>query len=183
MVQLTKDTPLIQELGNVNELAVKAATKIFEGAAVGIEVATGFVRQLVAGDLFAGFAESQADNTSGGNGAINARVIDRGKVELAISGLAVTDVGKPVYAPDSATFTLTQGANSYVGRVERFVASGIGLVAYDASHGGSITELTAATGTPSDTIADVGGAFNQTTLNNNFKSLADKVNALLRLSK
>lgn len=43
--------------------------------------------------------------------------------------------------------------------------------------------LTAATGTPSDTIADVGGAFNQTTLNNNFKSLADKVNAVIALLK
>ena len=39
--------------------------------------------------------------------------------------------------------------------------------------------LTAATGTASDTIADVGAAFSQATLNNNFKSLADKVNALV----
>lgn len=41
------------------------------------------------------------------------------------------------------------------------------------------TSLTAATGTASDTIADVGASFSQTTLNNNFKSLADKVNALI----
>lgn len=39
--------------------------------------------------------------------------------------------------------------------------------------------LTAATGTASNTIADVGASFNQTTLNNNFKSLADKVNAII----
>lgn len=39
--------------------------------------------------------------------------------------------------------------------------------------------LTAATGTASNTIADVGGAFNQTTLNNNFKSLASKLNEVL----
>lgn len=43
--------------------------------------------------------------------------------------------------------------------------------------------LTAATGTPSTTIADVGGAFSQATLNNNFKSLADKVNNILNLLK
>lgn len=42
----------------------------------------------------------------------------------------------------------------------------------------AITTLTAATGTPSDTIADVTGAFVQATLNNNFKSLADKINAI-----
>lgn len=43
----------------------------------------------------------------------------------------------------------------------------------------AVTHLTAATGTPSDTIADVGGSFTQATLNNNFKSIADKVNAIL----
>jgi hypothetical protein len=41
--------------------------------------------------------------------------------------------------------------------------------------------LTAATGTASNTIGDVGGSFNQTTLNNNFKSLAAKVNELITL--
>lgn len=41
--------------------------------------------------------------------------------------------------------------------------------------------LTAATGTASDTIADVGSSFNQTTLNNNLKSLADKLNAVIAL--
>lgn len=43
------------------------------------------------------------------------------------------------------------------------------------------TALTAATGTASDTIADVGASFTQATLNNNFKSLSDKVNALIAI--
>jgi hypothetical protein len=43
----------------------------------------------------------------------------------------------------------------------------------------AIVALTAATGTTGNTVADVGAAFNQTTLNNNFKVLADKVNAIL----
>jgi hypothetical protein len=41
-----------------------------------------------------------------------------------------------------------------------------------------VTALTAATGTASDTIADVTGTFSQTVLNNNFKSQADKINEL-----
>ena len=41
--------------------------------------------------------------------------------------------------------------------------------------------LTAATGTASNTISDVGATFSQTTLNNNFKSLAAKVNELITL--
>lgn len=184
MTQLAKDTPLIQELGNVGELGVKAASKIFEGAAVGLEVATGFARQLVAGDLFGGFCESLADNSAGLNADIDVRVIDRGKVELAIGSLAVTDIGKPVYASDSGTFTLTQGTNSYVGRVVRFVATGVGVVAFDATDGGAVAELTdSTTGTADGTLADVGASFNQVTLNNNFADLAAKVNAILRQLK
>lgn len=41
-----------------------------------------------------------------------------------------------------------------------------------------VTALTAATGTASDTIADVTGTFSQTVLNNNLKSLAEKINEL-----
>ena len=43
----------------------------------------------------------------------------------------------------------------------------------------AIVPLTAATGTTGNTIADVTGAFSQTVLNNNFKALSDKVNAIL----
>lgn len=43
----------------------------------------------------------------------------------------------------------------------------------------AIVPLTAATGTTGNTITDVGAAFTQATLNNNFKALADKVNAIL----
>lgn len=42
-----------------------------------------------------------------------------------------------------------------------------------------IASLTAASGTADGTVADVGGAFSQTTLNNNFQDLATKVNAIL----
>jgi hypothetical protein len=52
------------------------------------------------------------------------------------------------------------------------------------ANGGTWTDvvvLTAATGTASNTIADVGATFTQTTLNNNFKSLAAKVNELITL--
>jgi hypothetical protein len=42
----------------------------------------------------------------------------------------------------------------------------------------AIVNLTAATGTGDDTVADVGAAFSQTTLNNNTKDLADKIQEL-----
>lgn len=43
----------------------------------------------------------------------------------------------------------------------------------------AVADIVATVGTADGTLADVGGAFNQTTLNNNFRDLADKLNALL----
>ncbi len=43
----------------------------------------------------------------------------------------------------------------------------------------AIVDLVSSAGSADDTIADVGGAFNQTTLNNNFADLGAKFNALL----
>ena len=43
----------------------------------------------------------------------------------------------------------------------------------------NIAALTEGPGTANGTVDDVGGAFGQTTLNNNFKELSSKVNAIL----
>jgi hypothetical protein len=42
----------------------------------------------------------------------------------------------------------------------------------------SLTALSMTVGTGDDSVADVGTAFNQTTLNNNFRDLVNKVNAI-----
>jgi len=42
----------------------------------------------------------------------------------------------------------------------------------------SLTALTMAVGTGDNSVADVGTVFSQTTLNNNFRDLVDKVNAI-----
>lgn len=43
----------------------------------------------------------------------------------------------------------------------------------------AVTNLTEGPGTANGTVADVGATFNQTTLNDNFKDLSTKLNALL----
>lgn len=43
----------------------------------------------------------------------------------------------------------------------------------------AITSLTMSVGTADNTVADVGASFNQATLNNNFRDLGDKINAIL----
>lgn len=47
----------------------------------------------------------------------------------------------------------------------------------------AVTALTNSNGTGDNTIADVGASFSQTTLNNNFRDLSDKVNAIITALK
>lgn len=185
MTTLAANSPRAYELGDRNELPVIAADIIYEGAAVG-DNGSGYARPLTAGDPFRGFAEAKADNAAGAAGDVRVRVLKKGSIQLAVGSLAITDVGKAVYASDDDTFTLTQSTNSHVGRVERFVSTGIGVVAFDASSGafGAITELTDSSGgTPSDTIVDVPGAYAEATLANQLASLTAKVNALIRMAR
>jgi hypothetical protein len=95
---------------------------------------------------------------------------------------AAAGAGTVAFAFGASTITVTNNtgktltAGSFIrlsfGRTERNGS-------YNATLAGAApTALAAATGTASDTIADVGASFTQATLNNNFKSLADKINAL-----
>lgn len=171
------------ELGDTNELPVIAADIIYEGSAVG-DNGSGYARPLTAGDPFRGFALTKADNASGAAGDIRVRLRERGKVQLSIGSLAITDVGKPVYASDDDTFTLTATSNSHIGRVVRFVSSGIGIVEFDAnrSGGGFPTALTDSSGGTSggNTIAAVSDV---ATAANAIATLAAKVNALAAMLK
>lgn len=128
---LSADTPRVYELGDINSVPVKGSAKIYEGSAVGLT--SGYARALTAGDDFVGFAERQADNSADStDGAINCRVISKGLIKLTITGVAVTDVGLPVYASADGTFTLTQSTNSYIGNVYRYVTTDTAIVAFIA---------------------------------------------------
>lgn len=175
MTTLSANACRAYELGDVNELPVIANDIIYEGAAVG-DNASGYAQPLVAGDPFRGFAESKVDNTGGSAGDKTVRVLSRGKVKLAISSLAITDVGKDVYASDDNTFTLTQGSNTRIGSVHRWVASGYGIVEFRAAEG-VIAELTDNSGgTAGASIATISDASTK----NAVASIVAKLNALLR---
>ncbi|MCP3177298.1 cytoplasmic protein [Desulfuromonas sp. KJ2020] len=133
MATLAQDTPRGYQLGEIEEYPVIASDIIYEGAAVG-ENGSGYARPLVAADPFLGFAERQADNSSGSAGDERVRVKTRGRVQLAISGLAITANDRPaVYASDDNTFTLTATSNSLIGYVSRWVSTGVAIVEFDAA--------------------------------------------------
>ncbi|HEY0847403.1 MAG TPA: hypothetical protein VGE12_18685 [Noviherbaspirillum sp.] len=132
MTTLAANKPRAYEGGSRNEIPVIASDIIYEGGAVGVVVGTGHARPLTAVDRFAGFAEVKADNSAGAAAAINVRVVESGKIQLAVSGAVITDVGQPVYATDDDTFTFNPVSAAFIGFVHRFVSAGVVIVAFDA---------------------------------------------------
>jgi hypothetical protein len=117
--------------GYLNHIPVIASDIIYSGAAVGVVVGTGHARPLAAGDIFAGFANAKADNSSGAAADINVEVRKAGVVQLAITGAVITDIGQPVYATDDDTFVFTPVSSVFIGYVERFISTGVVEVRYD----------------------------------------------------
>lgn len=104
--------------------------------------------------------------------------------KMVVNGDAVYDQGvsgfTAVYGSSNITVTNTTGASLAAGSV---IAISFG----DSSQNGrfetgarvaGVTALTTSVGTAGDTIADVTGTFSQTVLNNNFRSVATKVNEI-----
>jgi hypothetical protein len=101
------------------DFPVKDNVKIYRGAFVGRDRATGYARALVAGDEFLGVAYRQADNTVSGHaaGGINVRLHQSVDMVNTLTGVAVGDVGKEVFASDDETLTLAPTGNTRIGRV------------------------------------------------------------------
>ncbi len=132
MTALTTDTPRVYELGVTNEFPVAANTLIYEGAAIG-DNGSGYARGLQSGDAFRGFADRHSDNSNGGDGEKNIRVRKKGSILLDIAGVTLADVGKPVYALDDNTFTLSSGGGAtFIGQVSRLETSGEAVVDFYA---------------------------------------------------
>jgi hypothetical protein len=135
MTTLARDTYRDYELGEENQVPAVASDIIYEGSAVG-DNASGYGRPLVAADQFLGFCIEKCDNSAGSAGDKNIRVKTKGRISLTVSGVAITDVGKAVYASDDNAFTLTESTNSYIGRIVRYVGTDTCIVEFDVSRGG-----------------------------------------------
>lgn len=184
MTTLATDSPRTYVKGDFNDLPMIAADIIYEGAAVG-DNASGYARPLAAGDAFRGFAWRKVDNASGSAGDKNIRVVRAGRIKLAVASAAITDNGKAVYASDDNTFVLTESTNSYVGRITRFISTGVVEVAFDAD-GPPLADIPLLTdssgGTASGTIAAIGATYDQAEVRNAVASLAARINTIARMA-
>jgi len=106
---------------------------------------------------------------------------------MGVRGVADLNIAKNFHFNNSVRFSssITAGSTDTqtlrVGSGRAFVVDSIrGVVWATAAQGGSsITSLSVSVGTADATVADVGAAFSQSTLNNNFRDVADKINELI----
>ena len=132
MVKLTKDVARDYELGDINEIPVLGGELLYQGAAIGLEIASGYARSLVPTDKFLGFAEDIVDASNLTDGEKNVRVKKRGAIALEITGITLADVGKAVYATEDNTFTLSNTGSVYIGQISRFIGDEKVVVDFDA---------------------------------------------------
>ncbi|MCE2914198.1 MAG: hypothetical protein LW768_01425 [Rubrivivax sp.] len=123
-----------------NSLQLASGTTVFQGAAVGIDASTGRARPVVAGDLFAGFAEAGATSTRDVTGATPTSValLTHGQAQLPVATVNAINVGDSVFASDDDTFALT--GSTLVGEIVRVPAAGQAVVAFS----GGLKRLSAA---------------------------------------
>jgi len=127
---LSTNTPVQEFIGRTEGSPVYIAIHPYEGSMLG-NIA-GYVRPLVAGDLFRGHALEERDNTSGASGDYNIEhLTGQYRLQVTLTGVSILDVGKDVYASDDTTLTFTPAGNSWVGKVVRYVSSNVAVVAFN----------------------------------------------------
>ena len=140
MTVLTKNEPRDYVVGTTSpptDIPMIPAEIIYEGAAVGENSSSGNAKAFADGDTFLGFSILKADNSASGAaiGDVNARVIERGKIILAM-GAAITDddLNAAIYATDDNTFSKTDsGSDTQIGKLTRFISTTKGEVYFEAT--------------------------------------------------
>ena len=97
---------------------------VFRGALVMYNTA-GFLAPAAtgAGNIFAGIAEEEVDNSGGSAGDERCKHKIEGSYLLTGSGFVQGDIGETVYASDDQTITKTSTNNPLVGQIVQFVSA------------------------------------------------------------
>lgn len=94
-------------------LPVAMDAHIYKGALVGLS--GGYARPLEAGDIFAGVAYEEMDNTAGQPGDLVVRVFTQGDFEHELAGADRVHNFGPIFALDDQTLTVNSSGHSFVG--------------------------------------------------------------------
>ena len=125
MTALSEDRNTAYRQGVEQEYDVAADAKIYAGGKVCLN-ASGYADAAAdtADFQFVGVAREQVDNTGGANGDKKVVVRRTGIHRVAASGMAVTDIGKPVFVSDDQTVA-TSGVTNWIpcGRIAEFISA------------------------------------------------------------
>jgi len=123
----TKNVPLVLETGDRNVIPVATTKRLFQGAMAFLD-GSGYATP-TPGAVFLGHAVAEADNRTGLDAAISVET-RQGiyKAQVALTGVALTDVGAPVYATDDNTYALV--GTYAVGKVVRYVNANVAIVEF-----------------------------------------------------
>jgi hypothetical protein len=109
---------------------VATTKRLFQGAMAFLD-ASGYATP-TPGAVFLGHAIAEADNRTGGNGAISVTTRQGVyKAQVTLTGVALTDVGGMVYATDDNTYALV--GTYAVGKVVRYVSANVAIVEFDST--------------------------------------------------
>lgn len=113
----------VAENEQYDDFPLGAGVHLYQGGFVGIDPA-GYAKAFVPGDTFVGVAYSEVDNSSGLAGALYGRVIVGGvDFQHTLTSVALTDVGKPVFATADDTLALIGHPDAFVGRIVSYVTT------------------------------------------------------------
>jgi hypothetical protein len=102
---------------HMREYGVLAGETIYKGSYVGLSP-SGYAKAFEGGDKFIGIAYEQVDcSAETSDNQDQVRVYVRGTFSLTLASVAITDIGKAVYATDSGTLALSGNADGFIGRV------------------------------------------------------------------
>jgi hypothetical protein len=103
----------------LREFPVGAAVHLYNGAYVGSDPA-GHIKAFEVGDVFEGIAYEEVDNSAGAAAAKNGRLYMQGDFEMTLSGAALTDINKPVFATADDAIALMGHPDAWIGNIVHY---------------------------------------------------------------
>jgi len=131
---LSADVALNRAVGEKGALPA-AVDILYEGGMASLN-SSGYANSLVAGEPFAGHIINQCDNSGGSAGDKDVELLaGKYRLEVTLTSVVVTDVGRYVYASDDTTLTLVgasaSAAYSCVGKVVQRTGTNKAIVEFE----------------------------------------------------
>lgn len=128
--------------GKIEEYPQKTAVTAYKGTFQCIDPATGYLvpGANTAGYRLAGIAVGGNAAGSAASGFYGVDIWEGGKFSFITSGMAITDVGKPVFMADDQTVALITTNYVYAGKIYKYISATEVLVKIDDAVNGYLNE-------------------------------------------